>query len=48
MYSLSKGKLAIPAVWDAKKGKITGYTLVAQKTKFERLYQKLKAKQATL
>jgi hypothetical protein len=48
MYSLSKGKLAIPSVWDAKKAKITGDMLVAQKTKFEGLYQKLKTKQATL
>jgi hypothetical protein len=48
MYSLSKGKLAIPSVWDAKKAKITGDMLVVQKTKFEGLYQKLKTKQATL
>jgi hypothetical protein len=48
MYSLSKGKLAIPTVWDAKKASTTGDTLVAQKTKFEGIYQKLKAKQATL
>jgi len=47
MYSLSKGKFAIPAVWDAKKAKITGGALVAQKTKFEGLYQKLEAKQST-
>lgn len=47
MYSLSKGKFAIPAIWDAKKAKITGGALVAQKTKFEGLYQKLKAKQST-
>jgi hypothetical protein len=46
MYSLSKGKLAIPTVWDAKKAKITGDALVVQKTKFEGIYQKLK--QATL
>lgn len=48
MYSLSKGKVAIPAVWDAKKATITGGTLVNQKTKFESLYQKLEAKKATL
>ena len=48
MYSLSKGKLAIPAVWDAKKAKISGDALLSQKTKLEGLYQKLKAKQATL
>lgn len=48
MYSLSKDKIAIPAVWDAKKAKITGDILVAQKTKFEGLYQKLGAKKSTL
>jgi hypothetical protein len=47
MYSLSKGKFAIPAVWDTKKAMITGDALVAQKTKFEGLYQKLEAKQST-
>jgi hypothetical protein len=46
MYSLSKGKLAIPRVWDAKKAKITGDMLVAQKTKFEGFYQKLEARYA--
>jgi hypothetical protein len=46
MYSLSKGKLAIPTVWDAKKAKITGDALVVQITKFDGIYQKLK--QATL
>jgi len=45
MYSLSKGKLAIPAVWDARKAEITGDKLVAQKTILEVLYMKLKAKQ---
>lgn len=48
MYSLAKGKLAIPAVWCAKKARISGDTLVAQKTKFEGLYQKLKVKQAIM
>jgi hypothetical protein len=48
MYSLSKGKLAMPAVWDAKKATITGEALMAQKTKLESLYQKLEAKQAIL
>ena len=48
MYSLSKGKLAIPAVWDAKKATITGVALMAQKTKFESLYQLLEAKQTIL
>lgn len=41
MYSLSKGKLAIPAVWDAKKASITGDALIVQKSKLESLYQKL-------
>ena len=48
MYSLSKGKLAIPSVWDAKKASIKGDNLLLQKTKFEGLYQKLKVKQATI
>ena len=48
MYSLSKGKLAIPSVWDPKKASIKGDKLLLQKTKFEGLYQKLKVKQATL
>lgn len=48
MYSLSKGKLAIPAIWDAKKATITGDALLSQKTKLEGIYQKLAAKQATL
>jgi hypothetical protein len=45
MYALSKGKLAIPAVWDAKKAKITGDTLLDQKIKLEKLYMNLKGKQ---
>ena len=48
MYSLSKGKIAIPAVWDAKKASIVGDTLLLQKTKLEGLYQKLEAKQVIL
>jgi hypothetical protein len=48
MYSLSKGKLAIPSVWDAKKASIKGDNLLLQKTKFEGLYQKLDAKKSTL
>ena len=48
MYSLSKGKIAIPSVWDAKKATIIGETLMTQKTKLEGLYQKLKAKQTIL
>ena len=45
MYSLSKGKFAIPAVWDVKKASISGDGLVAMKTKLEGLYQRLKEKQ---
>jgi hypothetical protein len=48
MYSLAKGKVAIPALWDAKKATIKGNTLIVQKTKLERLYQNLKIKQAAL
>jgi len=48
MYSLSKGKIAIPTVWDAKKATIIGETLMTQKIKLEGLYQKLKAKQTIL
>ena len=48
MYSLSKGKLAIPAVWDAKKASIQGDLLVTQKAKLESLYLRLKIKQTTL
>ncbi len=42
MYSLSKGKVAIPALLDAKKATIKGNSLVDQKTKLEGLYQKFK------
>jgi hypothetical protein len=44
MYSLSKGKLSIPSVWDAKKASIIGDKLIAQKMKLENLYSVLKAK----
>jgi hypothetical protein len=37
MYSLSRGKVSIPAMWDAKKASIQGAALVAQKGKFEAL-----------
>lgn len=48
MYSLSKGRIAIPKVWNAKKAKIKGSALVGQKSKFEILYQKLVSKQASI
>lgn len=47
MYSLSRGKVAIPTFWNAKKASIQGNTLVFQKTKLEVLYQQLQNKQAT-
>ena len=48
MYSLSKGKLAIPAVWDAKKASIKGELLLLQKPKLEALYRRLSEKQTNL
>ena len=45
---LSKGKLEIPAVWDAKKATINGELLLLHKPKLEALYKKLKIKQPTL
>lgn len=48
MYSLSKGKVAIPKLWVAKKASIKGDTLLDQKSKMEGLYQKLKVKQTNL
>ena len=44
MFSLSKGKLSMPSVWDAKKASIIGDKLIAQKMKLENLYSVLKAK----
>jgi hypothetical protein len=41
MYSLSKGRIEIPAVWNAKKARINGEILLLQKIKLERLYVKL-------
>ena len=48
MYSLSKGKLAIPAVWDAKKASIKGELLLLQKPKLEALYKRLNERQTNL
>ena len=42
MYSLSRGSFSIPNLWDAKKATIKGDNLVAQKTKLQGLYHKLK------
>ncbi len=41
MYSLSRGKVSMPALWDAKKASIKGHVLVAQKEKLEALYGKV-------
>ena len=48
MYSLSKGKVAIPSVWDLKKASILGGDLITQKSKLVGLYERLKVKQAEL
>ncbi len=42
MYSLSRGSFSIPNLWDAKKATIKGDNLVAQKTKLQGLYHKMK------
>jgi len=44
MYSLAKGKIAIPELWNAKKARIQGTQLCAQKATLEGLYRFLKAK----
>jgi hypothetical protein len=41
MYSLSRGKISMPALWEAKKASIQGAALVAQKSKLAALYGKL-------
>ncbi len=48
MYSLSKGKITIPAVWDAKKASIKGELLLLQKSKLEALYRRLSEKHSNL
>ena len=42
MYSLSRGKVSMPALWKAKKARIQGAALVAQKVNLEVLYGRLK------
>jgi hypothetical protein len=42
MYSLSRGKVSMPALWEAKKARIQGASLVAQKVNLEVLYGRLK------
>jgi len=44
MYSLSKGKISAPAVWDAKKATIQGCEIMLQKTKLENLYKYINTK----
>ena len=44
MYSLSKGKLSIPKLWNAKKASITGINLIESKKLIEELYRKLNVK----
>jgi hypothetical protein len=44
MYSLARGKFAIPALWDAKKARILGSDLVAQKSNLEALSRTLNTK----
>jgi hypothetical protein len=42
MYSLSRGKVSFPAVWDAKKARALGTTLVANKNQLKAFSEKLK------
>lgn len=44
MYSLAKGKISIPELWNAKKARIQGPQLCGQKATLESLYQHLKSK----
>lgn len=44
MYSLAKGKVSVPELWNAKKARIQGAQLCAQKATLESIYQHLKAK----
>jgi hypothetical protein len=41
MYSLSRGKVSMPSLWEAKKARVIGSTLVVQKAKLEALFVKL-------
>ena len=47
MYSLAKGKFAMPKLWNAKKASITGAKLKESKKKIEALYDKMKTKTTT-
>jgi hypothetical protein len=44
MYSLSRGKLSIPKIWNAKKASITGAQLIESKKVIEDLYDKMNSK----
>ena len=43
MYSLSRGKVSMPALWDAKKASIQGGELLTQKATLENLYARLES-----
>ena len=44
MYSLSRGKFSVPSLWDAKKARILGSDLVAQKNNLAAIYRTLNTK----
>ena len=44
MYSLSKGKLSIPKLWNANKASIMGIQLIENKNQIEELYRKMNLK----
>ena len=44
MYSLSRGKLSIPKLWNAKKASIMGIQLIENKNQIEELYRKMNLK----
>jgi hypothetical protein len=44
MYSLSRGTISIPKIWNAKKVTISGTNLVKSKTQLETIYFKLKSR----
>lgn len=48
MYSLSKGKLSIPMLWNAKKARISGTKLIESKMVIEGLYDKMKSRTTIL
>jgi hypothetical protein len=48
MHSLSRGKLSIPKLWDAKKASISGAKLIEGKKVIEELYNKMKIRTTTL